>query len=80
MSYVASREVDEEHSRRKQDPGGRYRTRELDRKAELIRLTRKGLGLASVELKEMMDPAYDLEAIRLEETRVLYGCKSRARR
>ena len=53
---------------------------ELDRKAALIRLTRKGLGLESGELKEMMDPAYDLEAIRLEETRVLYGCKSRARR
>ena len=37
---------------------------EPDRRAELIRLTRDGLGLSSGELKEVLDPAYDLEALR----------------
>jgi Arc/MetJ family transcription regulator len=54
--------------------------REMDRKAELIRLTREGLGLEAGELKEVMDPAYDLEAMRLKETPVHYGRKPRARR
>lgn len=54
--------------------------RELDRKAELIRLTQEGLGLEFGELKEVMDPAYDLDAIRLKERPVLYGRKPRARR
>ena len=34
------------------------------RRAELIRLTREGLGLNPGELKEVVDPAYDLEAMR----------------
>jgi hypothetical protein len=54
--------------------------RELDRRAELIRLTREGLGLGPGELKEVLDPAYDLDAMRLKETPVPYGRKSRARR
>ena len=54
--------------------------RELDRKAELIRLTKEGLGLKPGELKEVIDPAYDLEAMRLKETPVHYGRKPRARR
>lgn len=31
--------------------------REMDRRAELLRLTTEGLGLSSVELKEIFDPA-----------------------
>lgn len=54
--------------------------REVDRRAELIRLTREGLGLSPDELKETIDPAYDLEAMRLKETPVHYGRKPRARR
>jgi len=54
--------------------------RELDRKAELIRLTREGLGLSPDEIKETIDPAYDLEAMRLKETPVHYGRKPRSRR
>ncbi len=37
---------------------------ETDRRAELIRLTREGLGLNPGELKEVVDPSYDLEAMR----------------
>lgn len=44
--------------------------RELDRRAELIRLTREGLGLGPGELREVLDPAYDLDAMRLKETPV----------
>ena len=54
--------------------------REMDRKAELIRLTREGLGLSPGELRKSVDPAYDLEAIRLKETPVYYGRKPRSRR
>lgn len=34
------------------------------RRVELIRLTREGLGLSPGELKEVLDPAYDLGAMR----------------
>ena len=54
--------------------------RELDRRAELIRLTREGLGLGPGEMKKVLDPAYDLEGIRLKETPVKYGRKPRSRR
>lgn len=54
--------------------------REMDRRAELIRITREGLGLEPGELKEVLDPAYDLEAMRLKETPVKYGRKPRTRR
>jgi hypothetical protein len=37
------------------------------RRAELIRLTRDGLGLNPIELREVVDPAYDLEAMRLKD-------------
>ena len=47
--------------------------REMDRKAELRKLTAEGLGLSPSELKETIDPAYDLEAMRLKETPVQYG-------
>ena len=54
--------------------------REMDRRAELIRLTKEGLGLSPDEIKESIDPAYDLEAMRLKETPVHYGHKPRSRR
>lgn len=54
--------------------------RELDRKAQLIRLTKEGLGLSPGELKEAVDPTYTLEAMRLRETPVHYGRKPRSRR
>jgi len=37
---------------------------ENERRAKLMRLTREGLGLKPGELKEVLDPAYDLEAMR----------------
>lgn len=40
---------------------------EDERRAELIRLTREGLGLKAGELKKVLDPAYDLEAMRRAE-------------
>ena len=54
--------------------------REMDRKAELRKLTAEGLGLSPSELKKTIDPAYDLEAMRLKETPVQYGRKPRSRR
>lgn len=54
--------------------------REMDRRAELTRLTREGLGLSADELRETIDPAYDFEAMRLKETPVHYGRKPRSRR
>jgi len=54
--------------------------REVDRRTELLRLTREGLGLSPAELKETVDPAYDLEAMLLAETPVSYARKPRARR
>ncbi len=54
--------------------------REIDRRAELARLTKEGLGLSPAELKETIDPAYDLEEMRLKESPVRYGRKPRSRR
>jgi len=54
--------------------------REMDRRAELVRITREGLGLKPGELREVLDPTYDLEAMRLRETPVKYGRKPRTRR
>ena len=53
--------------------------REMDRRAKLIKLSSAGLGLGPDELKEVLDPAYDLEAERRRETPVNYGRKSRSR-
>ena len=54
--------------------------REMDRKAKLVRLATTGLGLSPDELKEAVDPAYNLEAMRRDEAPVNYGRKSRTRR
>jgi Arc/MetJ family transcription regulator len=54
--------------------------REMDRRAKLIKLSSAGLGLSADELKETLDPLYDLEELRRRETPVTYGRKSRTRR
>jgi Arc/MetJ family transcription regulator len=53
--------------------------REMDRKATLTRLATEGLGLGPLELKDAIDPAYDLEASRRVESPVRYGRKPRSR-
>ncbi len=53
--------------------------REMDRKARLVKLASEGLGLGPEELKEAVDPAYDLEEMRRREAPVNYGRKSRTR-
>lgn len=54
--------------------------REMDRRASLAKLAASGLGLGPEELKETVNPAYDLAAIRKLETPMTYGRKSSARR
>ena len=54
--------------------------REMDRRAKLVRLGTEGLGLGPEELKEAVDPAYDLEELRRRETPVHYGRKPRPTR
>ena len=53
--------------------------REMDRRARLIKLANAGLGLTADELKEAVDPAYNLEKMRSSETPTHYGRKSRSR-
>ncbi len=42
--------------------------KEMDRKARLAEIGKKGLGLSRAELLEAVDPGYDLMALRLAET------------
>jgi Arc/MetJ family transcription regulator len=53
--------------------------REVDRRAKLVSLATEGLGLDPDELKDAVDPAYDLDALRRRETPATYGRKSRSR-
>lgn len=53
--------------------------REMDRRATLSKLTYEGLGLTADELKETIDPVYDLGEMRKKETPVRYGRKPRSR-
>jgi len=53
--------------------------REMDRRAKLIKLCSEGLGLGPDELKDAVDPAYDLNELRRLETPVTYARKPRAR-
>jgi Arc/MetJ family transcription regulator len=53
--------------------------REMDRRGRLMKLATAGLGLSGDELKEAVDPAYDLDKMRSNETPVNYGRKSRPR-
>lgn len=53
--------------------------REMDRRHALTKLASEGLGLSAAELKETVDPAYDLDEARRRETPVNYGRKPRSR-
>jgi Arc/MetJ family transcription regulator len=53
--------------------------REMDRRATLLSLCSEGLGLGADELKETVDPAFNLEEMRRRETPLSYGRKPRAR-
>jgi Arc/MetJ family transcription regulator len=53
--------------------------REMDRRAALAKLTAEGLGLGPDELRDAVDPAYDLTELRRRETPVTYGRKPRSR-
>jgi len=54
--------------------------RELDRRAELIRLAREGLGLTTTELRRAFDPASDPDAtLHCAERPLKYGRRSRSR-
>jgi len=54
--------------------------REMDRKARLVALCSEGLGLGPDELKEAVDPSYQLDDLRRRETPVKYGSHPRPRR
>jgi hypothetical protein len=53
--------------------------REMDRRAKLVKLASAGLGLSGDELKEAVDPAYNLDNLRRLETPPNYGRKPRSR-
>lgn len=53
--------------------------REMDRRAKLVRLCDEGLGLSADELKDAIDPNYDLDKMRRRETPVNYARKPRSR-
>ena len=53
--------------------------REMDRKAKLVNLSEAGLGMRPDELREAVDPGYNLEEMRRREMPVTYGRKPRAR-
>jgi Arc/MetJ family transcription regulator len=54
--------------------------REMDRRAELKRLTAEGLGLSAAELREVYDPASEKAENTPSTKPVAYGRKSRSRR
>ena len=53
--------------------------RELDRRAELKRLTAEGLGMSAKELREVYDPASDLAEPKPAIKPARYGRKPRSR-
>ena len=54
--------------------------REFVRRGVLVKDLGSGLDLSPAELKEVFDPAYNLEATRLAEKPASYGRKPRSRR
>lgn len=54
--------------------------REMDRRAELFRLTTEGLGMSSMELREVFDPASEKANDPIREASSRYGRKSRSSR
>lgn len=53
--------------------------REVCRRAAVKTLGERGLGMTAEELKNVVDPDYDLMALRLAETPGKYGRKTRSR-
>ncbi len=53
--------------------------REMDRKAKLVKLGTEGLGMSAEELKDAINPDYDLAGLRNKETPTRYGRKPRSR-
>ena len=53
--------------------------REMDRKAKLIGLASAGLGLGADELRDALDPVYNLDEMRKREMPTHYGRKSHSR-
>ncbi len=54
--------------------------REFVRRGELVTELAGGLNKSAAELREIFEPSYELETMRLAETPVAYGRKSRSRR
>jgi len=54
--------------------------REIDRRAKLVKLSATGLGLTADELKDAIDPRYDLQVMRHQERPATYARKPAARR
>lgn len=54
--------------------------REMDRRAELLRLTTKGLGMSAMKLREVFDPASDKANDPIREVSSRHGRKSRSSR
>ena len=54
--------------------------REFVRRGALVKELGTGLNLSPAELKDVFDPAYNLETLRLAETPVAYGRKPRSGR
>ena len=46
---------------------------EMDRRAKLRKFSKEGLGLTPAELKNAVDPDYDLMALRVAEKPPRYG-------
>ncbi len=53
--------------------------REMDRRAMLVNMASEGLGLSGDELRDSVDPNYDLDAVRRLENPITYGRKPRSR-
>lgn len=54
--------------------------REVERKARLLALGKKGLGLSPQQLRKVFDPNYDLESMRALKKPTASYAKARARR
>lgn len=49
--------------------------REMDRKARFKEVVSKGIGLTPEEMKDAVDPDYDVLSMRAAESSVRYGSK-----
>ena len=53
--------------------------KEMDRKARFRDLVKSGLGFSPEELKNAVDPDYDISAMRVAEPSSAYGSKKAAK-